>query len=161
VEAADCGVSLGLGLFPRLIILAAAAGPTWKWWRWWLEDGGALVGYVRSAKVAVLANCLENVLSKTSAYIPPRSTGTSYFPSLTLSASHFPGHKTKIRPMLLNFWTAVEESLREEGDRRPAASTFGVAASTNEEDARLGVREAPVPGCLNMPKFLEICQGAP
>jgi hypothetical protein len=60
--------------------------------------------------------------------------------------------------MLFSFSTAVEASLREEDCRRPTASAFGVAASADEEDARLGVKEVPVPGCLNMPKLLEIRQ---
>jgi hypothetical protein len=124
---------------------------------WWLEEGGAFVGYVKRAKVAFFANCFENVLSNTKAYIPPWSAGTSCFPVNTFSASHFPYQVTVTSPMLFNFSTAVEESFLEEDARRPLASGFEVGASNADEELRLGVREAPVPGCLNSPKFLSYC----
>jgi hypothetical protein len=63
--------------------------------------------------------------------------------------------------MPFSFSTAVEESLREEDDRGTGASTFGVVASIDAEAAKLGVKEAPAPGCLNKPKFLATCQRAP
>ena len=108
-------------------------------------------------KVAVFEVCFEKVLSKTSAYIAPPSSGTSYFPVDTLSASHFPYHEIKISPMPLSLSIAEDDGFAalEASLGAPLGRTPGVGGGSNVEVAeRLGVIERPFPGCLKRPKLI-------
>jgi len=113
-------------------------------------------------KVAVFEVCFEKVLSKTSAYIAPPFTGTSYFPVDTFSASHLPYHEIKISPMLLSLSIAEDEAFAalRGSFGAPIGRTPGVGGGSIVEVAEgLGVIERPFPGCLKRPKLIDFLCG--
>ena len=117
-----------------------------------------------STKVAVFDTVLEKVLSKTSPYMPPSPSGTSYVPMETLSASHFPAQCTCFRPIADSFSTTNVLSFREVDWPRPrvvGTSKAGVEGPFSKvaEEGRFGVAPPLLPGCLNMPKLIDFLCG--
>jgi hypothetical protein len=140
-----------------------------------------------STNVAVLATCLEKVLSKTRPYMPapPSLASTSYCPMDTLSASHLPVHATHFMPRdsrvcitvlaSFRFWgffgfpslavllpaawsLGSEGSVGCEGD----GGGRGVAGCVWPEDVDVeggGALDTLLPGCLKMPKLRDFLCG--
>jgi hypothetical protein len=115
-------------------------------------------------KVACFDTVLEKVLSKTSPYMPPSPVGTSYVPSDTWSASHFPCHCTFFKPIADNFSNTTVLSFLDVDSprtRRPGTSRPGVGGPVSKvaERGRCGVAPVADPGCLKMPKFSDFLWG--
>lgn len=123
--------------------------------------------------VAVFDIVFENVLSNTSAYIPPSPLGTLYTPWEILSASHFPIHDFGLKPMLFNFSVAVDEAFLDPGSAALSLSLFSFSSRSVDSRSGVGggskvdaepmdgVEFPPVcwPGCLKMPKLIDFLCG--
>ena len=104
-----------------------------------------MVGYVNRTNVTDFESCFANVLSNTSAYMPPSPLRTSYFPEDTLLASQTPYQDTGLSPIPCSFSVAVEDAVFDVCDSFSVSPRRepGVGGGSKVRDGNFGVGALP------------------